>query len=141
MADSDKCRPIIGHDVAPHCRKYTRHPAGKYLELLVLKSWKVKLLSNSSNSARRVARYGADRAGRRLSRQDASVRLLQTTVGHSTSSHRVQPPPAASEPGCLYRRCRPEAGFAARHLVRRKSAMIPLAPTCKSGHPGRGSSD
>src|SRR5271166_739143 len=50
MADSDKCRPIIGHDVAPHCRKYTRHPAGKCLELLVLKSWKVKLLSNSSTT-------------------------------------------------------------------------------------------
>ena len=62
MADSDKCRPIIGHDVAPHCRKYTRHPAGKYLELLVLKSWKVKLLSNSSQ-------------GRPFSRQEVNTRL------------------------------------------------------------------
>src|SRR5271166_3619175 len=50
MADSDKCRPVIRHDVAPHCRKYTRHFAGKCLELLALKSGQVKLLSNSSHN-------------------------------------------------------------------------------------------
>src|SRR5271157_5847328 len=52
MADSDKYRPVIRHDVAPHCRKYTRHPAGKCLELLALKSGQVKLLSNSSQELR-----------------------------------------------------------------------------------------
>src|SRR5271157_1174636 len=76
MADSDKCRPIIGHDVAPHCRKYTRHPAGKCLELLVLKSWKVKPLSNSSLECFvQVAPSTADQPVARCERLGAAVDL------------------------------------------------------------------